>query len=91
MPRNLDARVELFFPIDDSLHVERIKALLDLQLNDTAKAHILRSDGTYRKPAKRSKGVVNSQQALYQEAKEAARKTEMALEQRLKPMYRKKD
>ena len=91
MPRNLDARVELFFPLDDPLHVQRVKGLLELQLSDTIRAHILRSDGTYRKQSKRSKGAINSQYEFYKLAKEAARKVEMPLEQRLKPMYRKKD
>lgn len=92
MPRNLDARVELFFPIDDRLHVERIKSFLDIMLNDTERAHILRSDGTYRKQGKRSKGEqIDSQAVLFQLAKAASCLPEMPIEQRLQPMYRKKE
>lgn len=92
MPRNLDTRVELFFPIDDERHIERIKTVFDIQLNDTERAHILRSDGTYRKLGRRSKGEkLDSQVEIYRLAKRAAYKPEMPLEQRLKPMYRKEE
>ncbi|MDF2500934.1 MAG: ppk [Anaerosporomusa subterranea] len=92
MPRNLDARVELLFPIDDERHIERIKTVFDIQLSDTERAQILRSDGTYRKLGRRSKGEkLNSQVEMYRLAKQAAYKPEMPLEQRLKPMYRKEE
>jgi polyphosphate kinase len=92
MPRNLDARVELFFPIDDERHIERIKTVLGILLNDTERAHLLRKDGTYRKIGKRSKvEKLDSQVEMYRLAKQAASKMEMPLEQRLKPMYRKEE
>lgn len=92
MPRNLDARVELFFPVDDERHIERIKSILDIQLNDTERAHILGSDGTYRKLGRRSKRKrLDSQAELYRLAKLAAYKPEVPLEQRLKPLYRKEE
>jgi polyphosphate kinase len=92
MPRNLDARVELFFPIDDERHIERIKTAFTIQLSDTERAHILRSDGSYRKLGRRSKGEkLDSQAELYRLAKQAAYKPEMPLEQRLKPLYRKEE
>ncbi|HBS60214.1 MAG TPA: RNA degradosome polyphosphate kinase, partial [Firmicutes bacterium] len=43
MPRNLDQRVELLFPVDDPDHVQRIKAILNLGLEDNRKAYIMRS------------------------------------------------
>lgn len=92
MPRNLDARVELFFPVDDERHIERIKSILDIQLQDTERAHSLRSDGSYSKPGRRSKKKkLDSQLELYRSAKRAAYRPEMPLEQRLKPLYRKEE
>lgn len=91
MPRNLDARVELFFPVDDKRHIERIKELLDTLLADTVRAYVMRSDGTYRKAGKRTKDALDSQTEFYRLAKIAGQKPEMPIEQRLKPMYRKGD
>lgn len=92
MPRNLDARVELFFPVDDEQHVKRIKSILDIMLSDTLKAHCMRNDGTYRKVAKRVRDTaLNSQNELFRLAKIVGQKPEMPLEQRLKPMYRKQE
>ena len=36
-------------PIEDKRHKERVKGILDLYLEDTLKAHIMRADGSYRK------------------------------------------
>jgi polyphosphate kinase len=55
MPRNLDRRIELMFPI---LEKELRKVIIDiliLQLSDTAKRHELGSDGTYVKITKSGK------------------------------------
>lgn len=87
MPRNLNERVELMVPIGDDDHKERIKGIFDLLLKDNQKAHIMRSDGTYRKVDKRSKAV-NSQQELLYRAKQAAKVDEMTIAQRLRPSYR---
>src|SRR3954463_8458927 len=48
MPRNLHERVELMFPIRDSMLRDRIKhEILDAYLADTLKARVLRRDGSY--------------------------------------------
>lgn len=49
MPRNLNDRVELFFPVETEEHIRRIKALLDLYLRDNVGAHMMQSNGTYRR------------------------------------------
>lgn len=90
MPRNLNARVELLFPVDDSVHVERIKDILDLMLKDNQKAYSMMNDGSYRRVTKRGKAV-NSQLILMGRAQLAAQSLIMPLEQRLKPLYRKDD
>ena len=41
MPRNLNDRVELFFPVESEEHIKRIKEILDLYLRDNVGAHML--------------------------------------------------
>ncbi|MCI6005644.1 MAG: RNA degradosome polyphosphate kinase [Blautia sp.] len=74
MPRNLDRRVEIVFPVEDeSIRPEAIH-VLDLEFRDNVKAHILQPDGTYVKPDKRGKALVNSQMEFCREAQEKAGK-----------------
>ena len=57
MPRNFFKRIEVVFPVEDGVLRDRvINELLALPLADTAKARLLRADGTYHK-APRKKGV----------------------------------
>ncbi|CUH95407.1 Polyphosphate kinase [Propionispora sp. 2/2-37] len=88
MPRNLNERVELFFPVDDERHTERIKGILELLLKDNRKAYVMKRDGGYRRVDRRGKGI-NSQSWLMELASQAANVPEISLAQRLKPMYRK--
>ena len=68
MPRNLDKRVEIVFPVEDEKIKEEVKHILDIQLADNVKAHVLQADGTYEKIDKRGKLLVNSQEYFCQEA-----------------------
>ena len=73
MPRNLDRRVEIMFPLEDSRISRKALHILQLELEDTVKAHILRSDGTYDRVDKRGKELINSQLQFCAEAvKEAS-------------------
>ncbi len=49
MPRNLDKRVEIVFPLEDEDCREEAMNILRIQLADNQKARILQSDGTYKK------------------------------------------
>jgi polyphosphate kinase len=49
MPRNLNRRVELMFPIEDAEHKSRLSDILSVYLRDTAKARILRPDGNWER------------------------------------------
>ena len=73
MPRNLDRRVEILFPVLEEPLKERICQYMELELEDNLKAHVLQPDGTYEKPDRRGKVPVNSQEALCRLAEEAAR------------------
>lgn len=72
MPRNLDRRVEIVFPVEDEQIKNEIKHVLDLEFRDNVKAHILQPDGTYEKQDKRGKLLINSQMEFCREATEKA-------------------
>ncbi len=69
MPRNLDKRVELLFPIEDETLRNEVYDILQKQLSDTVKARMLMPDGTYEKIDKRGKEIFNSQQYFCVKAK----------------------
>ena len=68
MPRNLDRRVEIMFPVEDEALKAKVIHILEVELADNVKAHILQPDGTYEKVDKRGKVLVNSQQQFCEEA-----------------------
>ena len=74
MPRNLDRRVEIVFPVEDEDIKEELKHILDLEFRDNVKAHLLQPDGSYIKQDKRGKTLVNSQMEFCREATEQAEK-----------------
>jgi polyphosphate kinase len=47
MPRNLNRRVEVVFPVEDPFNRIRLKDILEIYLRDNAKARELRPDGSY--------------------------------------------
>lgn len=49
MPRNLDRRVEVLFPVEDQRLVAELGRILDVCLADTAKARRLLPDGSYQR------------------------------------------
>lgn len=68
MPRNLDRRVEILFPVLDDNLKEKVKHILEVELSDNMKAHVLKSDGNYEKIDKRGKVLINSQKQFCEEA-----------------------
>ena len=69
MPRNLDRRVEILFPVEDEKLKKQVFHILEVELMDNTKAHFLGDDGTYSKIDKRGKVLVNSQEQFCEEAK----------------------
>lgn len=65
MPRNLDRRVELLFPVEDECNKARVKNIINLYLADTDKARILHSTGAYSRVDKRGKEPLNVQDYFY--------------------------
>lgn len=68
MPRNLDKRVEIMFPVEDHALREKVRHILQVQLDDNVKAHILQPSGAYEKIDKRGKVLVNAQETFCEEA-----------------------
>lgn len=73
MPRNLERRVEILFPVENEELKEKLKHILDGQLKDTEKAHVLNAKGIYEKVDRRGKTIYNSQDAFCEEAMLAAK------------------
>ena len=73
MPRNLDKRVEILFPIESPEIQERVRHILQIQLDDNVKAHILQPDGSYEKIDKRGKVLLCAQEYFCEEAMAAAK------------------
>ncbi len=69
MPRNLDRRVEILFPVEEEEIKKSVYHILEVELADNVKAHILNKDGQYEKIDKRGKVLVNSQEQFCKEAK----------------------
>lgn len=89
MPRNLDKRVEIMFPVGDEACREEVKHILSAQLADNVKAHILQPDGSYVKIDKRGKVLMNSQDYFCQKAvSEASHEEEQPEVRRVfEPLY----
>lgn len=84
MPRNLNDRVELMIPVKDPDICRRLKNMIDLELADNQKAHIMQSDGTWRKSIAPENRV--AAQARFQElAEQRDREDEMTLAQKMEP------
>ncbi len=73
MPRNLERRVEILFPVENPKLKEKLWHILDMECKDTLKAHVMMPDGHYEKVDLRGKVRLNSQELFCKEAMEAAR------------------
>ena len=71
MPRNLDHRVEVVFPVEDPEHVRFLRdKLLDTYLKDNMRARVMRSDGTYARLKPPGEGkAIDVQQWLMEHSK----------------------
>jgi polyphosphate kinase len=75
MPRNLDRRVEVLFPLEDPALIQHVKdEILAVYLADSVKAREMRSDGSYvRKHAARGGQTVNTQNVLIERSRSVNR------------------
>jgi polyphosphate kinase len=87
MPRNLDRRIELLFPVESPEGRTKVLAALDAMFQDNVKARRLQVDGTYRRrrPAK-GEEPFRAQLYLYQETKRALERVRAAAGVTLEPL-----
>lgn len=83
MPRNLERRVEILFPVENEELKTKLMHILTGQLKDTEKAHILNAKGDYEKVDRRGKEKYNSQETFCEEAVLAAREEKDITGQRI--------
>lgn len=66
MPRNLDRRVELLFPVESAEGREKLKTMFEFMFADNVKARILQPDGSYQfKKRRKNEEPVRAQEELY--------------------------
>jgi polyphosphate kinase len=85
MPRNLDRRVELVFPIEDPDLKQRSFDILDLMLHDNINARRMKSNKEYEHIDRRGKTACNCQIAFSQLARQAVHR--LAEQDRSKPFH----
>jgi polyphosphate kinase len=87
MPRNLDKRIELLFPVETPEGRQKALLALDAIFQDNVKGRRLQADGTYkrRRPAK-GEEAYRSQIELHREAKRAADRLRAGVEITFEPL-----
>jgi polyphosphate kinase len=85
MPRNLDRRLELLFPIEDASNRKRVIETLDLYFKDNVKSWQLGPDGHYTRIDAAGRKKVHAQDALCQRAAEDEEHLRKSLPRELKP------
>ncbi len=75
MPRNLERRVEILFPILQEDLKKKAIHILQVQLDDTKKAHVLLTDDSYAKVDRRGKKLCCAQDTFCEEAGAEAKET----------------
>ncbi len=68
MNRNLDGRVELLFPVENPKLQKRLLDILEVYLDDSVKARLMNSDGTYTRVSFKGDEQLNSQEYFTEEA-----------------------
>jgi len=87
MPRNLDRRIELLFPVESAEGRQKVLLALDAIFQDNVKARRLQTDGSYRRrrPAK-GEEPYRAQIELYRESKRALERARAVTAITLEPL-----
>ena len=87
MPRNLDRRIELMFPIEDKHVWQKVMDVLENQLADTERSWLMDQDGQYTRVDRRGKMHLDCQQYFCEQAIAISRQaTDLPLSQTLTPI-----
>ncbi|MBO5144495.1 MAG: RNA degradosome polyphosphate kinase [Lachnospiraceae bacterium] len=81
MPRNLERRVEILFPVLNPKLKEQVWHVLEVQLSDTQKAQFLQADGSYAKADVPEKDLRNAQEEFCSEYMALAAKKQKVQQQ----------
>ena len=73
-PRKCTWAARIVFPVLDDRLKEKAIHILQVQLDDNVKAHVLQPDGSYAKIDRRGKSPVCAQEQFCEEAMEAVRR-----------------
>ncbi len=68
MPRNLDKRIELLFPVLDAPVRKRIAGIIEAYFKDERKARRLEADGTWMRRKKAKAGAFSAQDSFHEAA-----------------------
>lgn len=82
MPRNLNRRVELMFPVEDEQIKATVTECLETMFRDNVKARLLGADGTYSKPDRRGKKSINVQEYFAEQAEQRSLRRRQSIEQK---------
>jgi polyphosphate kinase len=87
MPRNLDRRIELLFPVESPEGRQKVLRALDAAFRDDTRARVLQSDGRYlRRPRRHGEPPHRSQVELHREARRAVERARAASSLALEPL-----
>lgn len=84
MPRNLNDRVELMIPVIDPDLKARIKKMVEIEMADNQKAHLMQSDGTWIKTIAQENKVC-AHEVFQHLAEQRDHGKKMTLKQRMEP------
>ncbi len=71
MPRNLNRRVELIFPLESEETRAKAKHILEVLLNDNKKAYFMNKKGEYVRLDKRGKTLISAQETFWKEVQDS--------------------
>jgi polyphosphate kinase len=86
MPRNLNRRVELMFPVLQEDLKNRVIEILKTQLEDNQKSRRLKPDGTYERTKARKSEKLRAQEELYRMALDEQKRTRSLTPERFVPI-----
>ena len=83
MPRNLDRRVEILFPVENGRLKKEVFHVLEIQLQDTMKAQVKQPDGSYEHIDRRGKTALCAQDYFMEYAKSLNRSQDESMHDRV--------
>ena len=83
MPRNLDRRVEILFPVENERLKKEVFHVLEIQLQDTMKAQVKQPDGSYEHIDRSGKTALCAQDYFMEYAKSLNRSQDESMHDRV--------